>query len=140
MLRLLNMTLYMFVSLRGAMKIVFCGETFSKAHRMLRAMLPEDEISNCPEDRVADLAREADILIPLMFRLTTDMILNSSAKLIHQWGVGLEGVDIQAATSKRILVCNVPGDVTPNADSTAEHAIFLMMGLARKGTSMLVGF
>ncbi|HMK33650.1 MAG TPA: NAD(P)-dependent oxidoreductase, partial [Desulfomonilaceae bacterium] len=29
-------------------------------------------------------------------------------------------------------VCNVPGDATANADSTAEHAILLMLGVARR--------
>jgi phosphoglycerate dehydrogenase-like enzyme len=29
-------------------------------------------------------------------------------------------------------VCNVPSNLTPNADSTAEHAVFLMMGVARR--------
>jgi phosphoglycerate dehydrogenase-like enzyme len=52
--------------------------------------------------------------------------------LVQQWGVGLEGVDIESATELGVKVCNVPGDTTPNADSTAEHAVFLMMGLSRK--------
>jgi glyoxylate reductase len=30
------------------------------------------------------------------------------------------------------MVCNVPGDATPNADSTAEHALFLMLAVARR--------
>jgi len=46
--------------------------------------------------------------------------------------VGLEGVDIAAATTRGIMVCNVPGDATANADSTAEHALFLMLAVARR--------
>jgi phosphoglycerate dehydrogenase-like enzyme len=72
-----------------------------------------------------------DVIIPLMHRLEPELIAGTTARLIHQWGVGLEGVDIPAATARGILVCNVPGDATANADSTAEHAVFLMMGLAR---------
>jgi phosphoglycerate dehydrogenase-like enzyme len=60
--------------------------------------------------------------------------------MIHQFGVGLEGVDIPAATRRGIFVCNVPADVTPNAESTAEHAVFLMLGVARKIHVCLAAF
>jgi phosphoglycerate dehydrogenase-like enzyme len=114
------------------MKILFCGETFSKAPQMLSALLPEEEILATPDEQVKEQGMTADVLVPLMHRLEPELIRGTSARLIHQWGVGLEGVDVPAATARGILVCNVPGDVTPNADSTAEHAVFLMMGLARR--------
>lgn len=114
------------------MKILFCGETFARAPRMLSALLPEDNILATPADRVKEQGMTADVIIPLMHRLEPELIQGTTARLIHQWGVGLEGVDVSAATARGILVCNVPGDVTANADSTAEHAVFLMMGLARR--------
>ncbi len=99
---------------------------------MLTTLLPEDEVLSCPSEQVVQVGQVADVLIPLMHRLEPELIQTTAARLIHQWGVGLEGVDIPAATARGILVCNVPGDVTANADSTAEHAVFLMMGLARR--------
>lgn len=114
------------------MKVLFCGKTFPRAYELLKILLPDEDISNCPQDNVMELGLTADVIIPLMHRLEPELIAHTSAKLIHQWGVGLEGVDIPAATARGILVCNVPGDATANADSTAEHAIFLMLGLARR--------
>jgi len=114
------------------MKILFCGATFPRAPQILTALLPEDEVLSCPSEQVVQVGQVADVLIPLMHRLEPELIQTTAARLIHQWGVGLEGVDIPAATARGILVCNVPGDVTANADSTAEHAVFLMMGLARR--------
>lgn len=114
------------------MKILFCGETFPNAPELLKTLLPEDDVTNCPGDVVGTQGLRADIIIPLMHRLEPDLIAGTSARLIHQWGVGLEGVDIKAADARGIAVCNVPGDVTANADSTAEHAIFLMLGIARQ--------
>jgi len=114
------------------MKILFCGKTFPNTHELLKVLLPDEDISNCPEDRVMELGLNTDVIIPLMHRLEPELIGRTTAKLIHQWGVGLEGVDVAAATARGILVCNVPGDATANADSTAEHAIFLMLGLARR--------
>jgi phosphoglycerate dehydrogenase-like enzyme len=114
------------------MKVLFCGKTFPRASELLKTLLHDEEISNCAQDRVVELGLTADVIIPLMHRLEPELIAGTTARLIHQWGVGLEGVDVPAATARGILVCNVPGDATANADSTAEHAIFLMLGLARR--------
>ena len=43
-----------------------------------------------------------------------------------------EGVDVDAATKCGIKVARIPGDVTGNAASCAEMAIYLMLGLLRK--------
>jgi phosphoglycerate dehydrogenase-like enzyme len=114
------------------MKILFCGKTFPHSQEMLTKLMPEEEILSCPASEVAEKGLDVDVLIPLMHRLEPDLIRHTRARLIHQWGVGLEGVDIPLATERGILVCNVPANVTPNADSTAEHALFLMLGLARR--------
>ncbi len=114
------------------MKILFCGETFPKASELLKNLLPEDEVTSCPAGMVSTRGLGADVIVPLMHRLEPDLIAETSARLIHQWGVGLEGVDIKVADARGIAVCNVPGDITANADSTAEHAIFLMLGIARQ--------
>jgi phosphoglycerate dehydrogenase-like enzyme len=67
-----------------------------------------------------------------MFRVDGNIIAQTSARLIHQFGVGLEGVDIAAATQRGIYVANVPGTGTGNAFSVAEHSVFLMLALARQ--------
>jgi phosphoglycerate dehydrogenase-like enzyme len=114
------------------MKVLFCGNTFPKAFELLKALLPEEDVSSCADEDVAELGMAADVLIPLMHRLEPELIEGTAAKLIQQWGVGLEGVDIAAATARGIMVCNVPADITANADSTAEHALFLMLAAARR--------
>jgi phosphoglycerate dehydrogenase-like enzyme len=113
------------------MKIVFCSTMFPHGSTILRGLLPNDEISQVPAELVPEEARTADVLVPLMYPLTQSLLETTHLKLIQQWGVGLEGVDIPAATSRGVPVCNIPGDSVPNADSTAEHAVFLMMGLSR---------
>lgn len=114
------------------MKILFCGRIFAEAPEFLAKALPSDEIRCCDSLEVARMSSDVDVLIPLMTPVTADIIESGAMRLIQQWGVGLEGVDIACASRKGISVCNVPGDVTLNADSTAEHAIFLMMALARR--------
>ncbi|XP_065847515.1 uncharacterized protein [Euphorbia lathyris] len=62
----------------------------------------------------------------------------SKMKLMMQFGVGLEGIDIDAATKCGIKVARIPGDVTGNAASCAEMAIYLMLGLLRKQNELQV--
>jgi D-3-phosphoglycerate dehydrogenase len=76
-----------------------------------------------------------------------DVIVNGTAKidkaiidmcpnlvLVHQAGIGYDNVDLEYCTSKSIKVANVP---LANAIAVAEHALFLMIYLAKniQGTS-----
>ncbi|SPF46251.1 Phosphoglycerate dehydrogenase-like oxidoreductase [Syntrophobacter sp. SbD1] len=114
------------------MKVLFCSKAFPNAFELLKVLLPDEDVFSCEREHVVRLGMATDVLIPLMHRLEPELIEGTAAKLIHQWGVGLEGVDIAAATARGIMVCNVPGDATANADSTAEHALFLMLAVARR--------
>ncbi|WP_321391086.1 2-hydroxyacid dehydrogenase [uncultured Desulfuromusa sp.] len=74
-----------------------------------------------------------DVLIPTMSSVDKQILATAdSLQLIQQIGAGLEGVDIQAASSLGIRVANVPSGVSGNADSVAELGIYLMLSLARK--------
>ena len=50
-------------------------------------------------------------------------------KLVSIWGVGTDNIDLAAAARHGVTVCNTPG---ANAIAVAEHAIALMMAVARK--------
>ena len=50
-------------------------------------------------------------------------------KVVGRAGIGVDNVDIKAATAKGIIVMNTPFG---NSITTAEHAISLMMALARQ--------
>jgi D-3-phosphoglycerate dehydrogenase / 2-oxoglutarate reductase len=53
----------------------------------------------------------------------------ASLKVIGRAGIGVDNIDIPAATSRGIVVMNTPYG---NAITTAEHALSLMMALARQ--------
>ena len=61
----------------------------------------------------------------------TEKILRSADKLrvIGRAGIGVDNVDIKAATAKGVIVMNTPFG---NSITTAEHAISLMLALARQ--------
>ena len=53
----------------------------------------------------------------------------NNLKVIGRAGIGVDNVDIPAATKKGIIVMNTPFG---NSITTAEHAISLMLSLARQ--------
>jgi phosphoglycerate dehydrogenase-like enzyme len=79
-----------------------------------------------------DTLKGVQILIPTMSSITRELLAEADdLRLIQQCGVGLEGVDLEAARDLHIPVANVPSDISGNADSVAELGIYLMVGLAR---------
>jgi D-3-phosphoglycerate dehydrogenase len=86
-----------------------------------------------PQEKYATLlaqAGEIEILVPdltLMDRKFFEAA--KKLKLIASFGVGLDHVDLRAATEHGVLVTNVPG---VNARSVAELALAFMLCLARR--------
>ncbi|MEW6275440.1 MAG: 2-hydroxyacid dehydrogenase [Bacillota bacterium] len=113
------------------MKIVVCVKSKAIVANLSK-LLPEDEIVAVSLAESPDEIENADVLVPSMAKITKETIVKAkSLKLIQQYGAGLDGVDIQAATEKGIYVANVPSEHTGNGESVAELAILLMLSLAR---------
>ncbi len=54
-------------------------------------------MTRCRQEDLANTIGKADILVPLMARLNPELLEQAKkAKLILQYGVGLESVDIEA--------------------------------------------
>lgn len=99
---------------------------------LLRAQIPEHDFEATGGFQVESLAG-ADVLIPTMAHITREILHTADRlRLVQQCGSGLESVDIKAASELGIPVANVPTDISGNADSVAELAIYLMIGLSRK--------
>src|SRR3954469_24109300 len=83
------------------------------------------------EDELAAAVGGYDALIVRSGAKVTAKVLTNpgNLKAIARAGVGVDNIDLEAATSKGILVLNTAEASTL---STAEHALALMMSLARK--------
>ncbi len=83
------------------------------------------------EDELASTVGEYDALIVRSGAKVTAKVLEKPGRLkaIARAGVGVDNIDLEAATAKGILVLNTAEASTL---STAEHALALMMSLARK--------
>ena len=74
----------------------------------------------------------ADVVVPYVSRIDRAIINGGRFGLVQQFGVGLDGVDLAAATSAGVWVARVPSAGTGNAESVAEHALLLMLALSRR--------
>ncbi len=75
-----------------------------------------------------------DVIVPYGAQIDRTVIEHGRFGLIQQFGVGLETVDIEAATDRGVWVARVASAQTGNAESVAEHALLLMLALSRKTT------
>src|SRR6201987_4236578 len=83
------------------------------------------------KERLAEVVGDFDgLAIPSATKVTPKMLERAkSLKVIGRAGIGVDNVDIPAATAKGIIVMNTPFG---NSITTAEHAITRMMALARQ--------
>jgi len=82
-----------------------------------------------PAELVKKVAPYHAILVRSGSQMTAEVIdAAKSLKVIGRAGVGVDNVDLQAATRRGVLVMNSPGG---NTVSTAELAVALMLGLSR---------
>jgi D-3-phosphoglycerate dehydrogenase / 2-oxoglutarate reductase len=82
------------------------------------------------EEEIIALAREADAVLNCYAKMTARVIENlTRCKIIARYGIGVDNVDLAAATKARILVTNVPDYCI---DEVSDHALALLLALARK--------
>ncbi|MEE8347169.1 MAG: phosphoglycerate dehydrogenase, partial [Dehalococcoidia bacterium] len=82
-----------------------------------------------PDELLAAVDGYEALIVRSETRLTRDVIeAAGSLQVIGRAGIGVDNIDIQAATEKGVVVVNAP---TGNIISAAEHAIALMLALAR---------
>ena len=83
------------------------------------------------KERLAQIIGDYDGLAIRSATKVTDKILKSAGRLkvIGRAGIGVDNVDTKAATAQGVIVMNTPFG---NSITTAEHAITMMMSLARQ--------
>lgn len=126
------MTITKKVAQRVAKPIVLIAEELSPA--TLDALGPDFEVVNCDganrAELLAALAKGVDaVLVRSATKMDAEAIAAAKGlKVIARAGVGLDNVDIPAATAAGVMVVNAP---TSNIVSAAELAISLLLASAR---------
>jgi D-3-phosphoglycerate dehydrogenase len=112
------------------MKIVVADSVPDNIIGILKAD-PSWEVVNLPKTKgpVAEEIRDADALLVRSATKVTAELLEKAKRLvvIGRAGVGVDNIDLDAATRKGVLVMNTPGG---NAISVAEHTMTLLLAMA----------
>jgi len=87
--------------------------------------------SGYDEDTISLEAVEAEGIIIRANGAVTAKIMDSAPylKVIGRHGVGVDNIDVEAATKRGIYVVNTPG---VNTEAVAEHAVGMMLALSKK--------
>jgi D-3-phosphoglycerate dehydrogenase len=81
-------------------------------------------------DAILDVARDADGMLVTYAQITGDMIRQlNRCRVIARFGIGVDNVDIEAATQANIVVTKVPDYCI---DEVSDHSLGLLLALARK--------
>ncbi len=111
------------------MNILIADPVSPAALAVLQAEPGWNVIVSSPKEFTAHLAT-ADAMVVRSGVKVTSAVLEQAPNLrvIGRAGVGVDNVEIDAATARGIVVMNTPGG---NANSVAEHTLALMLSLAR---------
>lgn len=82
------------------------------------------------EEELIALTQEADAILNCYAKITARVIQKlERCRIIARYGIGVDNVDLAAASAARILVTNVPDYCI---DEVSDHALALLLALARR--------
>lgn len=111
------------------MKILVSDPLSQEGVDILKREVDVDVITDLTPQQLIDVIKNYDALIVRSgTKVTKEVIESSNLKVIGRAGVGVDNIDVDAATAKGVIVINAPEG---NMISAAEHTISLMMALSR---------
>jgi D-3-phosphoglycerate dehydrogenase len=111
------------------MKIVIADKVSPSALKVF-AEHPDWTVVSPDKESLARELADADGIVVRSATFVNDAVMANAPKLrvIGRAGVGVDNVDLEAATKRGIVVMNTPGG---NAVAVAEHTFALMLAMAR---------
>lgn len=113
------------------MKVLVADEIHESGKEILKEVAEVEEAVKVPLDHLLKKVSDADALVVRSATKVTKEVIDAGKKLkvIGRAGVGVDNIDVDAATARGIVVVN-----TPEATSitVAEHTLGLMLAMARK--------
>lgn len=114
-------------------KILITEKIARQGLNLLREQLPgaqiDERLGLSPEQLKAVIGAYTALLVRSETRVTSEVLAQAThLKIVGRAGVGVDNIDIEAATRRGILVVNSP---TGNIIAAAEHTIALLLALAR---------
>lgn len=114
------------------MRVLIADPLAKRGQEVLRGAkdVQVDEKTGLPEAELCKIVGDYDAVIVRSETKITRAVIDAAARLkvVGRAGVGVDNVDVDAATKRGIIVMNTPSG---NTISTAEHTLSMLMALAR---------
>ena len=112
------------------MKVIVADKISERGVQLLKEQAGWNVVLTTKENLSAEIA-DADALVVRSATKVTAELLDKAPKLraVGRAGVGVDNIDLDAATKRGVLVMSTPGG---NAVSVAEHTFALLLALARQ--------
>lgn len=112
------------------MKVLVAEKIADSGIELLRGEFEVDVITGMtPEELVAAIPAYDALIVRSATKATREVLeAGVNLKIVGRAGVGVDNVDVVAATERGIIVCNAP---TSNIVSAAEHTIALLLAQVR---------
>ncbi|HYD08989.1 MAG TPA: phosphoglycerate dehydrogenase [Acidimicrobiales bacterium] len=89
----------------------------------------DEQLGLSPEDLLREIVGAHALIVRSSTQVTAEVLAaGTDLVIVGRAGLGVDNIDVEAATARGVMVANAPGT---NALSTAEHALALMLALAR---------
>ena len=112
------------------MRILVSDDVSEKGVALLREHFDVDVKTNLPTEELLKIIGEYDGLVTRSQTQVTKDVIDAAKnlKVIGRAGVGVDNIDIPAATARGIVVLNAPEG---NTIAATEHTIAMMMAITR---------
>ncbi len=111
-------------------KVLITDKINDLAVRIVSNVAQVDNLPTMDEDKLCEIIGEYDALLVRSQTKVTKKIIEAAKnlKIIGRAGVGVDNIDVEAATKQGIIVVNSPDG---NTHAAAEHTIAMMMAMSR---------
>ncbi len=120
------------IPLETTMKILICDPIAEDGIAILRASGAQVDVKTgmAKEELIKCVAGYDALVVRSETKITADVLeATTHLQVVGRAGVGIDNIDVPAATERGVVVVNAP---TGNISSAAEHAIALMLSMARR--------
>jgi D-3-phosphoglycerate dehydrogenase / 2-oxoglutarate reductase len=112
------------------MKVIVADKISERGVKLLKDQAGWNVVLTNKDNLVAEIADAQALIVRSATKVTADLLDKApQLRCVGRAGVGVDNIDLEAATKRGIVVMSTPGG---NAVSVAEHAFALMLSLARQ--------
>jgi D-3-phosphoglycerate dehydrogenase len=112
------------------MKVIVADKISARGVQLLKEQPGWNVVLTTKDNLVAEIADAQALIVRSATKVTAELLAKApNLRCVGRAGVGVDNIDLEAATKRGIIVMSTPGG---NAVSVAEHTFALMLSLARQ--------